>query len=56
MKNRDYRFLKNKISFEYSLERNNMKLQGVFDGRYNTRSVPSKKLYKRNTKHKKKYK
>ena len=32
-----------------------MRRQGAFDGRYNTKSVPSKKVYKRNTKHKNNY-
>ncbi|MDA7762272.1 hypothetical protein N8927_03700 [Crocinitomicaceae bacterium] len=38
-----------------TMERENMRRQGAFDGRYNTRSVPSKKVYNRNTKHKNKY-
>ena len=38
-----------------TMERENMRFQGVFDGRFNTRSIPSKKVYKRNTKHKNNY-
>jgi hypothetical protein len=38
-----------------TMERENMCKQGAFDGRYNTRSVPSKKVYNRNAKHKNKY-
>ena len=38
-----------------TMERENMRKQGVFDGRYNTRTVPSKKVYKRNNKHKNNY-
>ena len=37
---------------QFSLERENMRIQGFFDGRYRTRSVQSKKVYKRNSKHK----
>lgn len=39
---------------ELTLERENMSKQGFFDGRYKTRSIPSKKIYKRNNKHKSK--
>ena len=42
-------------NIELTLERENMRQQGFFDGRYNTRTVPSKKVYKRNKKHKNKY-
>ena len=38
-----------------TMERENMRKQGAFDGRYKTRSVTSKKVYKRNTKHKNNY-
>ena len=38
-----------------TVERENMRKQGAFDGRYNTRTVPSKKVYKRNKKHKNNY-
>ena len=38
-----------------TMERENMRKQGAFDGRYNTRTVPSKKVYKRNKKHKNNY-
>ena len=38
-----------------TMERENMRKQGAFDGRFNTRSVQSKKVYKRNTKHKNNY-
>jgi len=38
-----------------TMERENMRKQGAFDGRYNTRTEPSKKVYKRNKKHKNNY-
>lgn len=38
-------------NLQISTERENMKNQGVFDGRYKTRSIPSKKLYTRKSKH-----
>jgi len=40
---------------QITMERENMRKQGAFDGRYNTRNVPSKKVYKRNKKHKNNY-
>ena len=38
-----------------TMERENIRKQGAFDGRYNTRIMSSKKVYKRNKKHKNNY-
>ena len=55
MKKRFIKIIKKMKKLQSTLERENMRRQGAFDGRYNTRSVPSKKVYNRNTKHKNKY-
>ena len=55
MNKRIDKIIKKIKKLQSTLERENMRKQGAFDGRYNTRSVPSKKVYNRNTKHKNKY-
>ena len=55
MKKRITKIIKKMKKLQITMERENMRRQGAFDGRYNTRSVPSKKVYTRNTKHKNKY-
>ena len=55
MKKRIIKIIKKMKKLQSTMERENMRKQGVFDGRFNTRSVPSKKVYKRNTKHKNNY-
>tara|TARA_B100000963_G_C22301648_1_gene525942 strand:+ start:436 stop:633 length:198 start_codon:yes stop_codon:yes gene_type:complete len=49
------KIVKKMKKLQSTMERENMRKQGAFDGRYNTKSVPSKKVYKRNKKHKNKY-
>ena len=52
---RTQKIIKKIKKLQSTMERENMRRQGAFDGRYNTKSVPSKKVYKRNTKHKNNY-
>ena len=54
MNKRINKIIKKIKKLQSTMERENMRKQGAFDGRFNTRSVPSKKAYKRNSKHKNK--
>ena len=47
MKKRITKIIKKMKKLQITMERENMRRQGAFDGRYNTRSVPSKKIYKK---------
>ena len=55
MKKKHYKIIEKIKKIQLTLERENMRQQGFFDGRFKTRSVQSKKIYKRNNKHKSKF-